>query len=126
MTTTDAAPVVPHLRKTIDANADSVPRTPTVAALDWRDDVVEVGAFPVVVASDVLVCVQWAEDVARVLAAVAAEARLVVVATQRRRDGVARFLEAASAHFTVEELREESFHPDYYHHDLQVLVLTPR
>ena len=43
-----------------------------------------------------------------------------------RRDGVARFLEAASAHFTVEELREDSFHPDYYHHDLQVLVLTPR
>ncbi len=126
VTTTDAAPVVPHLRKTIDANADSVPRMPTVAALDWRDDVVEVGAFPVVVASDVLVCVQWAEDVARVLAAVAAEARLVVVATQRRRDGVARFLEAASAHFTVEELREDSFHPDYYHHDLQVLVLTPR
>ena len=67
-----------------------------------------------------------AEDVARVLAAVAAEARLVVVATQRRRDGVARFLEAAAAHFTVEELREDSFHPDYYHHDLQVLVLTPR
>ena len=126
VTTTDAAPVVPHLRKTIDANADSVPRTPTVAALDWRDDVVEVGAFPVVVASDVLVCVQWAEDVARVLAAVAAQARLVVVATQRRRDGVARFLEAASAHFTVEELSEDSFHPDYYHHDLQVLVLTPR
>ena len=126
VTTTDAARVVPHLRKTIDANADSVPRTPTVAALDWRDDVVEVGAFPVVVASDVLVCVQWAEDVARVLAAVAAEARLVVVATQRRRDGVARFLEAASAHFTVEELREDSFHPDYYHHDLQVLVLAPR
>ena len=90
-----------------------MPRTPTVAALDWRDDVVEVGAFPVVVASGVLVCVQWAEDVARVLAAVAAEARLVVVATQRRRDGVARFLEAASAHFTVEELREDSFHPDY-------------
>ena len=54
------------------------------------------------------------------------KARLVVVATQRRRDGVARFLEAASAHFTVEELREDSFHPDYYHHDLQVLVLTPR
>ena len=126
VTTTDAAPVVPHLRKTIDANADSVPRTPTVAALDWRDDTHSVGAFPVVVASDVLVCVQWAEDVARVLAAVAAEARLVVVATQRRRDGVARFLEAASAHFTVEELREDSFHPDYYHHDLQVLVLTPR
>ena len=41
VTTTDAAPVVPHLRKTIDANADSVPRMPTVAALDWRDDVVE-------------------------------------------------------------------------------------
>jgi len=126
VTTTDAEQVVPHLRKTIDANADSVPRTPTVAALDWRDADHAVGAFPVVVASDVLVCVQWAEDVARVLAAVAAEARLVVVATQRRRDGVARFLEAASAHFTVEELREESFHPDYYHHDLQVLVLTPR
>ena len=126
VTTTDAAPVVPHLRKTIDANADSVPRTPTVAALDWRDADHAVGAFPVVVASDVLVCVQWAEDVARVLAAVAAQARLVVVATQRRRDGVARFLEAASAHFTVEELREDSFHPDYYHHDLQVLVLTPR
>ena len=126
VTTTDAARVVPHLRKTIDANADSVPRTPTVAALDWRDRDHAVGAFPVVVASDVLVCVQWAEDVARVLAAVAAEARLVVVATQRRRDGVARFLEAASAHFTVEELREDSFHPDYYHHDLQVLVLTPR
>ena len=117
---------MPHLRKTIDANADSVPRTPTVAALDWRDNVDDVGAFPIVVASDVLVCVQWAEDVARVLAAVAAQARLVVVATQRRRDGVARFLEAASAHFTVEELREDSFHPDYYHHDLQVLVLTPR
>ena len=126
VTTTDAAQVVPHLRKTIDANADSVPRTPTVAALDWRDDVVEVGAFPVVVASDVLVCVQWAEDVARVLAAVAAEARLVVVATQRRRARAAHFLEAASAPFTVEELREDSFHPDYYHHDLQVLVLTPR
>jgi len=126
VTTTDAAPVVPHLRRTIDANADSVPRTPTVAALDWRDADHAVGAFPVVVASDVLVCVQWAEDVARVLAAVAAEARLVVVATQRRRDGVARFLEAASAHFTVEELREDSFHPDYYHHDLQVLVLAPR
>ena len=127
VTTTDAAPVVPHLRKTIDANAGSVPRTPTVAALDWRDaDHTTMGAFPVVVASDVLVCVQWAEDVARVLAAVAAEARLVVVATQRRRDGVARFLEAAAAHFTVEELREDSFHPDYYHHDLQVLVLTPR
>ena len=126
VTTTDAEQVVPHLRKTIDANADSVPRTPTVAALDWRDADHAVGAFPVVVASDVLVCVQWAEDVARVLAAVAAEARLVVVATQRRRDGVARFLEAASAHFTVEELREDSFHPDYYHHDLQVLVLTPR
>ena len=126
VTTTDAAPVVPHLRKTIDANADSVPRTPTVAALDWRDRDHAVDAFPVVVASDVLVCVQWAEDVARVLAAVAAQARLVVVATQRRRDGVARFLEAASAHFTVEELREDSFHPDYYHHDLQVLVLTPR
>ena len=43
-----------------------------------------------------------------------------------RRDGVARFLEAAAAHFTVEELREDAFHPDYYHHDLQVLVLTPR
>ena len=126
VTTTDAEQVVPHLRKTIDANADSVPRTPTVAALDWRDSDHAVGKFPVVVASDVLVCVQWAEDVARVLAAVAAEARLVVVATQRRRDGVARFLEAASAHFTVEELREDSFHPDYYHHDLQVLVLTPR
>ena len=126
VTTTDAEQVVPHLRKTIDANADSVPRTPTVAALDWRDRDHAVDAFPVVVASDVLVCVQWAEDVARVLAAVAAEARLVVVATQRRRDGVARFLEAASAHFTVEELREDSFHPDYYHHDLQVLVLTPR
>ena len=126
VTTTDAAPVVPHLRKTIDANADSVPRTPTVAALDWRDNLDDVGTFPVVVASDVLVCVQWAEDVARVLAAVAAEARLVVVATQRRRDGVARFLEAAAAHFTVEELREDAFHPDYYHHDLQVLVLAPR
>ena len=126
VTTTDAEQVVPHLRKTIDANADSVPRTPTVAALDWRDRDHAVDAFPVVVASDVLVCVQWAEDVARVLAAVAAQARLVVVATQRRRDGVARFLEAASAHFTVEELREDSFHPDYYHHDLQVLVLTPR
>ena len=73
VTTTDAAPVVPHLRKTIDANAGSVPRTPTVAALDWRDaDHTTMGAFPVVVASDVLVCVQWAEDVARVLAAVAA------------------------------------------------------
>ena len=34
VTTTDAAPVVPHLRRTIDANADSVPRAPTVAALD--------------------------------------------------------------------------------------------
>ena len=126
VTTTDAEQVVPHLRKTIDANADSVPRTPTVAALDWRDRDHAVDAFPVVVASDVLVCVQWAEDVARVLAAVAAQARLVVVATQRRRDGVARFLEAAAAHFTVEELREDAFHPDYYHHDLQVLVLTPR
>jgi hypothetical protein len=56
VTTTDAEQVVPHLRKTIDANADSVPRTPTVAALDWRDRDHAVDAFPVVVASDVLVC----------------------------------------------------------------------
>ena len=45
---------------------------------------------------------------------------------RRRDDDEARLLEAASADFTVEELREDSFHPDYYHHDLQVLVLTPR
>ena len=34
VTTTDAEHVVPHLRKTIHSNADSVPRTPTHAALD--------------------------------------------------------------------------------------------
>lgn len=119
---------MPHLRATIDANANAVAKAPTAKALDWRKavDRSALGAFPVVVASDVLVCRQWSENVAKVLAAVAARARLVVVATQRRRDGVAPFLEAVAPSFAVEEVEEQAFHPDYYHHDLQVLLLTPR
>lgn len=128
VTTTDAEQVVPHLRATIDANAHAVAKAPTVRALDWRKaaDRSALGAFPVIVASDVLVCRQWSENVAKVLAAVAARARLVVVAKQRRRDGVAPFLEAVAPSFAVEEVKEQAFHPDYYHHDLQVLLITPR
>mmetsp|Transcript_11594 Transcript_11594/g.35736 ORF Transcript_11594/g.35736 Transcript_11594/m.35736 type:complete len:150 (-) Transcript_11594:16-465(-) len=124
---TDAPDTIGHLENVVEANAAALKdNRPRVAALDWRnpDDARRfVGAVDAVVASDVLICRQWAEALVDVLKIVAPEAPLVIVATQRRRDGVAVFLEKAAAFFRVTELGRDAFHPDFFHEDLQLFRL---
>ena len=128
VTMTEIDEVVPHLEGVVAANAAALgDRRPAVRALDWRRPVAaEFRGFDVVVASDVLICDQWAGDLARVLAAVAARARLVLVGTQRRRDGVPLFLEAARAAFDVAEVDAAEFDPAFSHADLQLFRLAPK
>jgi len=130
---TECAEVLPHLAAVVAANAAALAdggggrAPPRVAALDWREPPPDdARGFDVVVASDVLICAQWAVALAAVLAAVAADARLVLVGTQRRRDGVPHFLTAVDAAFDVEEVGADAFHPDFFHADLAVYRLTPK
>lgn len=127
-TLTECAEVLPHLEAVVAANAGALgPEPPEVAALDWRAaPPASLRGFDAVIASDVLICEQWATALASVLAVVAADATLVLVGTQRRRDGIPHFLSATAAHFDVEELGEDAFHPDFYHADLQLFRLRPK
>lgn len=129
VTMTEIREVVPHLQGVVDANRGALGGAAiTVRALDWRESPVadEFKGFPVVVASDVLICDQWAGDLAKVLVAVAASARLVLVGTARRRDGIPRFLDAVAGAFDVDEVPGSDFDPAFAHADLQVFRLRAR
>mmetsp|Transcript_13007 Transcript_13007/g.38716 ORF Transcript_13007/g.38716 Transcript_13007/m.38716 type:complete len:241 (-) Transcript_13007:26-748(-) len=125
VTMTEVQEVVPHLRRAVAANAGRFAAPPAVAALDWREDVADAfSGFDVVVASDVLICAQWATDLAKVLRAVAASARLVLVGTARGRDGVPHFLGALAGAFKVEEVPRGAFDPAFCDDDIRVLRLV--
>ncbi|KAJ8609116.1 hypothetical protein CTAYLR_006053 [Chrysophaeum taylorii] len=118
---TELGAVVPHLEKTVERNALGNVR---VAELDWTDgDLEEFRGFDLVVASDVLICEQWAVALARVLVVLRTE---TYVGTARGRDGVGYFLRAVEPAFEVSALPPDAFHPDFACPDILVFHLAPR
>lgn len=117
VTSTDAGSVLETLQEAASRNASDV----HVRELDWTkprlDDFV---GFDMVVASDVLICEQWALALARVVVALGID---VYVGTVSSRDGIKPFLTAVGHAFQITTLPVDAFDPDFASDDIIVFQL---
>jgi len=95
-------------------------------------------SFDLILASDVLICRQWACAFIKVLTVISNMIHLstttnsssklptILIGSPRDRDGVQHFLELlSSCNFHVTELQPAEFHPDFFCPDIVVFALTP-
>lgn len=119
---TDTGRIVSSATKScVDANGLQV----EVRELDWSEPHLEdLGTMDLVVASDVLICRQWATQLSGVLRSIGAAETFV--GTAQGREGISAFLAAVDDAFHVARLPPEAFHPDYISEDIVVFRLEPR
>lgn len=105
---TDTREVVDVLKRTVDANQSPV----TVREFDWNStSPEEFEGYDLAVASDVLVCRQWAIPLARIFRAIVKGD--AYVGTVKGRDGISHFVDALQDTFSIKTVPPDSFDPEY-------------
>ena len=112
---------LPSLLPTLEAALATNGCPCRVAALDWNDPG-RIDSFDLILASDCLICEQWAMGLAKVLQDIPATTQ-ILVGTARDRDGIPHFLDAMMSNFHVSQLPQNDFHPDFFCNDIVVFDL---
>jgi len=119
---TETSALIPTLEKSVRANDCRC----AIATLDWKAPA-PVGSFDLVLASDCLICEQWAVGLAATLRCVVTDPTTkILVGSERTRDGIPHFLHLIEHDFTATKLPKAAFHPDFFCDDIVVFDLRRR